>query len=259
MEYRPSREAFQVVFAIAGLLLLPAALTLRHVGPFGYTWSLSLFFVPIAGLSWWFARRRDLKFPRAAFWRTIAVLAPLGFALDLLCGNAFFVFPNQESTVGLAIPALGGAIPLEEFVFYLTGFILTLLSYVWCDEYWLSEYNIPDYEAAVDGIGRIVRFHLPSVVLGGTLILLAILYRKMFSRNSDGFPWYFHLPDRGVACPVARFFQDGAAIHQLAGLQFYIFPSAPHQPALGGDTGAALWVVGLSESGHDRHLHQRLA
>ena len=29
MESRPSREAFQVVFAIAGLLLLPAALTLR--------------------------------------------------------------------------------------------------------------------------------------------------------------------------------------------------------------------------------------
>ena len=177
MESRESRRAFQVVFAIAALLILPAILTLRTVThpavlqassdnptPFGYTWSLLLFLVPIAGLAWWFASRTDLKFPREAFWRTIGVLAPLGFILDLLFGNAFFVFPNKSSTLGIAIPAVGGPIPLEEFVFYLTGFILTLLSYVWCDEYWMAAYNIPDYNAAAEGISRIVRFHFASVV-----------------------------------------------------------------------------------------------
>ncbi|MGZ5504618.1 MAG: lycopene cyclase domain-containing protein [Chthoniobacterales bacterium] len=191
MESGSNSRSFQVVFAIAALLVIPAALTLRYIARFGYTWSLSLFLIPIAGLAWWFARRTDLQFPRAAFWRTIAVLAPLGFLLDLLFGNAFFVFPNKEATLGINIPAIGGPIPIEEFVFYLTGFILTLLSYVWCDEYWMAAYNVPDYKAAAKDIPRIVRFHLSSLVLGVGLMAAAIVYRRFFSGMPGGFPWYF--------------------------------------------------------------------
>src|SRR5262245_65294113 len=119
------RRAFLVIFAIVATLVIPAALTLRTVihpvilqatsdnpTPLGYTWSLGLFIVPIGALGWWFACRPDLKFPREAFWRTIAVLSPLGFALDLLFGNAFFIFPNKASTVRCEIPALGGPIPI---------------------------------------------------------------------------------------------------------------------------------------------------
>ena len=156
MDARESRQSFQVVLAIAALLIVAAILTLRTVAhpivaqpssdnptPLGYTWSLLLFIIPIAALAWWFASRPDLKFPRAAFWRTIAVLAPVGFLLDLLFGNAFFVFANKAATLGIDIPARGGALPIEEFVFYLTGFMLVLLSYIWCDEYWMAAYNVP--------------------------------------------------------------------------------------------------------------------
>jgi hypothetical protein len=86
---RRPRESFRVVFLIAGLLILPAALTLRtvlHPGvlqndssdptPLGYTWSLLLFIIPLAALGAWFARRPDLGLARKSFWRTIAVLAP---------------------------------------------------------------------------------------------------------------------------------------------------------------------------------------
>src|SRR6478609_11318805 len=198
------RRAFIVVFAIAAALIVPAALTLRTVvhpvvlqatsdnpTPLGYTWSLLLFIIPIGVLGWWFGSRPDLQFPRKAFWRTIAVLTPLGFLLDLLFGNAFFVFPNKLATLGCDIPALGGAIPIEEFVFYLTGFMLVLLSYIWCDEYWMAAYNVPDYTAAAKGIPRIVRFHFASVVLGVVLIAAAIVYRKFVAGISEGFPWYF--------------------------------------------------------------------
>src|SRR5436309_8031479 len=115
---RESAKPFYVVFAIAAALIVPAAITLRAVihpvilqptsdnpTPLGYTWSLLLFIIPIAALGWWFACRPDLQFPRKAFWRTIAVLAPLGFVLDLLFGNAFFIFPNKSATLGLEIPA----------------------------------------------------------------------------------------------------------------------------------------------------------
>src|SRR2546421_12574990 len=172
---REGAKPFYVVFAIAAALVVPAAIALRTVilqatsdnpTPLGYTWSLLLFIIPIAALGWWFACRPDLQFPRKAFWRTIAVLAPLGFVLDLLFGNTFFIFPNKAATLGCEIPAVGGAIPIEEFVFYLDGLMLVLLSYIWCDEYWMAAYNVPDYKTAAQGIPRIARFHFPSVVLG---------------------------------------------------------------------------------------------
>ena len=196
-----------MVFAIAALLVVPAALTLRHVTQLGYTWSLSLFIVPILGLACWFARRTDLQFPRAGFWRTIAVLAPLGFVLDLLFGSAFFVFPNKDATLGLDIPAIGGRIPIEEFVFYLSGFILTLLSYVWCDEYWLRAYNVPDYALEAKGIPRIVRFHFSSVLLGVALIAAAVVYRNFISGAPAGFPWYFAYLTCASLIPSAGFFK----------------------------------------------------
>ncbi len=223
MEERHPREASQVVGAIALLLVLPAAVALTQRGRFGYTWSLLLFLVPIAGLAWWFFRRPDLQFPRKAFWRTIAVLAPLGFLLDLLFGRAFFVFPNEQATLGLNVPALGGVIPLEEFVFYLTGFILTLLSYVWCDEYWLAAYNVPDYQAEVQGLPRIVRFHFASVVLGAGLIAAAVIYRKYFSGMPGGFPWYFVYLCCASLIPSAGFFRTAQRFINWRAFSFTFF------------------------------------
>src|SRR5262249_23193157 len=158
---RPPRrlqlEAFQVVFVILGLVVLPTALTLhtvQHPGrleiasdnptPLGYTLSLLLFLVPAAALLWWLRRRRDLGLQRRACVRTLMVLVPLGFVLDLVFGNMFFTFPNHAATLGIRLPAVGGPIPLEEFLFYLSGFGVVLLTYVWADEYWMAAYNIPD-------------------------------------------------------------------------------------------------------------------
>jgi hypothetical protein len=230
------RKAFYVVFAIAAVLVVPAAIALRTVihpvilqatsenpTPFGYTWSLLLFIIPTCALVWWFACRPDLTFPRKAFWRTIAVLTPLGFLLDLLFGNAFFVFPNRLATLGWKIPAAGGAIPVEEFVFYLTGFMLVLLSYIWCDEYWMAAYNVPDYTAAAKGIPRIVRFHSGSVVLGVALIVAAIVYRKFWSGVSEGFPWYFVYLVCASLIPSAGFFHTAERFINWRAFSFTFF------------------------------------
>ena len=216
---RHPREAFRVVFLIAGLLILSAGLTLRtivHPGtlsldsgnptPYGYTWSLSLFIIPLAVLSWWFARRPDLELARQGFWRTIAVLAPLGFLLDLLFGNAFFTFRNHSATLGVDVPAVGGPIPIEEFVFYVTGFMLVLMSYLWADEYWLRAYNVPDYHSRAKDLRRIAEFHPQSVVLGVGLIAAAAIYKKAFSATPEGFPWYFTYLTAVAIVPSAGFF-----------------------------------------------------
>src|SRR5204862_7813012 len=137
-----------------------------NVPPLGSPVRLLLSLVPLAALGWWFARRADLVLQRKAFWRTILVLVPLGFLLDLLFANTFFIFPNKLATLGINVPALGGPIPVEEFLFYLTGFMVVLRSYIWGDEYWVRAYNVPDYSVAASGTGRIERFHRASVILG---------------------------------------------------------------------------------------------
>jgi len=233
---RERAKSFYVVFAIAAALIVPAAIALRSVihpvllqaasdnpTPFGYTWSLALFIVPIGVLAWWFVCRPDLKFPRQAFWRTIAVLAPLGFALDLLFGNAFFIFPNKAATLRCEIPALGGAIPIEEFIFYLTGFMLALLSYIWCDEYWMAAYNVPDYKEAAKDIPRIVRFHFASVALGVVLIAVAIVYRKLLSDAPEGIPWYFIYLVCASLIPSAGFFHTARRFINWRAFSFTFF------------------------------------
>src|ERR1051325_2607981 len=230
------RRAFLVIFAITGVLIVPAALTLRTVihpvllqatsdnpTPLGYTWSLALFIIPIGALAWWFSSRPDLQFPKKAFWRTIGALTPLGFLLDLLFGNAFFLFPNQSATLGWEIPALGGPIPLEDFVFYLTGFMLVLLTYIWCDEYWMGAYNLPDYAATAGNVPRIVRFHVASVVFGVGLIVAAGLYRKFLSGAPNGFPWYFLYLVCASLIPSAGFFHTARPFINWRAFSFTFF------------------------------------
>jgi hypothetical protein len=185
------------------LVVLPAALSLQtvhHPGrlemtsanptPLGYTISLTLFVVPLSALLWWLCQRRDLGLQRRACVHTLAVLVPLGVVLDVVFGNMFFTFPNPAATLGIGLPAVGGAIPLEEFLFYLSGFGVVLLTYVWADEYWMAAYNIPDYAVATTGMPRLVQLHWPSLACGAGLLVIALLYKKLWLPVPAGFPWY---------------------------------------------------------------------
>ena len=118
---------------------------------------------------------------------------------------------------------MGGAIPIEEFVFYLAGFMLVLLSYIWCDEYWMAAYNVPDYTAAAKGIPRIVRFHFASVALGVALIAAAVLYRKFVSGAAEGFPWYFIYLVCASLIPSAGFFHTARSFINWRAFSFTFF------------------------------------
>jgi hypothetical protein len=193
-----------VVAVMLALVCLPATLTLNTVRspgvlqvavsdptPHGYTVSLLLFLVPIAVIGAWFLTRSKPHVPRRAFLWTLGLLVPLGFALDFFFASRFFVFPNRGATLGIGAPALGGAVPIEEYAFYLTGFTSVLLIYTWLDEYWLAAYNVPDYHGPASRIPRLVRFHWESAVMGIALIALAIAWKKLLSDSPEGFPGYF--------------------------------------------------------------------
>jgi hypothetical protein len=128
------------------------------------------------------------------------------FGLDFFLASRLFVFPNSGATLKIAAPALGKPVPIEEYFFYLTGFIAVLLIYVWLDEFWLAAYNVPDYPGEAKMIARLLRFHPSSALFGVVAIAGAVIYKKMFSSTPDGFPLYFTLLVAIGLVPSAGFF-----------------------------------------------------
>lgn len=221
----PTDYAAWVVLAMVLMLVVPATLTLLTVEkarepvdpsanptPLGYTWSLLLYVVPLLVLATWFLRHPEYTFQKRAFWITVGILVPLGFILDFLFGALFFRFPNHGAVLGVTVPAVGGRIPLEELVFYTTGFLVVLLLYVWCDEYWMGLYNVPDYRAESARVGRLLRFDVRALIVGAVLVGAAVAYKKLLAEDPQGFPLYFTylvaaavIPSMGLYRAVARF------------------------------------------------------
>jgi hypothetical protein len=214
-----SRQGDHIVLLMLLMVVIPAALTLRTVRvpvappdlssnptPYGYTWSLLLFIVPIAVIAGWFLPHEGVEIPQKAFWRTIAILVPCGAGLDFFFAHWFFRFPNSGATLGIAAPALGKPVPIEEYAFYLTGFIAVLLIYIWADEFWFAAYNIVDYPGESRKIPRLLQFHGASVVLAVGLIAAAIVYKKFLSTTPEGFPGYFTFLVSAGLIPAAAFF-----------------------------------------------------
>ena len=102
-----------------------------------------------------------------------------------------FASTNRSISFFVDGPVVGGSVPVEEFAFYLLGFVTMLLLYVWCDEYWLGAYNVPDYRASARGVGRVVRFHAPSLLIGLALAVAGVVYKRLFSGTPGAIPGYF--------------------------------------------------------------------
>lgn len=192
-----------IVLGMLAMIVIPAAIALHSVrfpaklcvppnsSPHGYTLSLLLFIVPIVAIAVWFLPSEERDIPRRAFWRTIVILVPAGCLLDVICAQWFFCFPNPQATLGILAPALGKPVPIEEYIFYLTGFIMILLLYVWLSEYWVAAYSVEDYVGEARALRRLLQFHPTSLIVGAALIAAAIVYKKFFSSDQDGWPWYF--------------------------------------------------------------------
>jgi hypothetical protein len=203
------------------MIVIPAAITLQTVRipsppvpvnqnstPHGYTLSLLLFLFPIIVIAGWFLPSEGLHVPRRAFWYTLAILVPLGFVLDFFFARWFFCYPNVGATLGIGAPALGRPVPLEEYVFYLTGFLAVLLLYIWLGEFWLAAYSLRDYAGEARKIRRLLQFHPTSLILAAALIGAAWFYKKHLALPDDqaGFPGYFTFLVAGALLPAVTFY-----------------------------------------------------
>ena len=210
-----------IVIAMLAMLAVPAVITLHTVRipgapipvnqnstPHGYTWSLLLFIVPIIVIGGWFLPSEGLHIPQGAFVRTLGMLVPLGFLLDFVFARWFFCYPNLGATLHFLAPAMGHRVPVEEYLFYLTGFLVVLLLYIWLGEFWLAAYNVPDYPAEARKMNRLLQFHPTSLILAVMLVAAAYVYKKYFALPADraGFPGYFTLLVVGGLTPAVTCF-----------------------------------------------------
>jgi hypothetical protein len=210
-----------IVIAMLAMIVVPAAVTLHSVHsparlvptsqdptPYGYTWSLLLFIVPVMVIAAWLLPSEELKIPKRAFGWTIAILIPLGCLLDVVFAQWFFDYPNAGATLGISAPAFGRPVPVEEYVFYATGFLAVLLLYIWLGEFWLAAYNVPDYPGEARKMSRLLQFHPTSLILAVVLIGAAWFYKKHCAAPIDqaGFPGYFTVLVVGGLLPAVSFF-----------------------------------------------------
>lgn len=227
MKLTPVKD-FKVFFIIIAVLVTPVCITLltintsqsviqpvKNSSPLGYTWSLSLFIIPIIAILIWLYLNKEKVIIRKSFWISLAVLIPLGFILDIFFGLSFFNFKNEGAVLGIYVPGLDinqmqwlSKLPIEEFIFYLSGFIAVLLMYIWCDEYWLAAYNVPDYEKQSKQLEKLVLIHPQSLIIGALLIIAATLYKNWVSNPyEEGFPGYFAFLVVASFIPSAAFFK----------------------------------------------------
>lgn len=209
---KPKRVStdFKVLLGIIAVLVVPFALTLRTVRqlrplvsdiaadptPQGYTWSLTLFIVPVIVLAIWQAFHKENPIQQRAFWITAVLLAGCGVLLDVFFGLTFFTFENGGATLGVHFwgfsPAggLARALPIEELGFYFFGIVAVLLVYAWSDEFWFGAYNADDAPRRMSG--RIISFHPASALFGVAVFALGWIYKKHAPHAlHEGFPGYF--------------------------------------------------------------------
>jgi len=233
--------------------------------PFGYTVSLLIYLVPVLALYWWFSRRcpegdgafrrnsrvvlgrllappREYQqdFRRSAYRRTLLTLIPIGFLLDIVFGHAFLIFANKQATLTIIplFPAFDFSnghfvphIPVEEFVFYTLGFMAILSVYVWCDEYWLEKYNVPDYEVPPRGTQGLPPFIAQVQIRTPLLISLALVaaacaYKWFLALPLDvrvGFPSYFTFLVLASLFPAILLFKSTQRFINWRAVSFTVF------------------------------------
>lgn len=223
---RPSND-WLVLVGMAVAFTVPFILTLRTVArprplvtdlqanptAHGYTWSLSLFAVPVMVLSAWLVRRHESRIQNEAFWITALLVASGGILLDVFFGLSFFTFPNRAAVLGLCFKGYSftdgwqRSIPIEELGFYVFGALAVLLLYIWGDEFWFSAYNVDDAPRRNTRLRDLISFHPASVLFAFAAFPLGLLYKKFGPHPyHDGFPGYFLFLTLIAFTPSSLFF-----------------------------------------------------
>jgi hypothetical protein len=113
----------------------------------------------------------------------------VGIILDLLFASCFFSFPEPAAILNIKIRG----IPIEEFVFYITGFWFIIFFYVFCDEWYLKRYNVPDetYARYRARLKKLVFINMRGVYWAVTLFAAGVIFKRISNPAGEFIPGYF--------------------------------------------------------------------
>jgi hypothetical protein len=171
-----------------------------------YTISLLLWVVPIVCIFIFFIRKRLLSPEKIyALGITVALLAFAGIALDLLFAHLFFLFPDPTKVCGVTIRE----IPIEEFVFYITGFWFIIFLYVFGDEWFLKKYNQPDarYARYRSRLKRLIFVHYRNIGYAVIILLLGLVMKRLLNPRGEFVPGYFFFLTIAAYTPAVVFYR----------------------------------------------------
>jgi hypothetical protein len=171
-----------------------------------YTISLLIWIVPVVWLSFFFIRKRILSPEKIyALAITVAALAFVGIALDLLFAGVFFMFPDPRMVCGITIRK----IPIEEFIFYITGFWFVIFLYVFGDEWFLKKYNKPDarYARYRARLKRRIFVHKKSVAWAVVLLAGGIAVKRFINPQGGLLPGYYVFLTIAAYVPAIMFYR----------------------------------------------------
>ena len=171
-----------------------------------YSVSLLIWIIPICIMVFFLMKRR-LIVPEKTYAMiiTIGVFSIIGGILDLFLGRYFFVFPDPHAVIGFR----PGNIPIEEFVFYITGLWFILIFYIFCDEWFLKKYNPPDekYARIRSKINRLLFLHYPTCLWALFALLVGFICKRIVNPEGEFIPGYFFFLVIVIFLPMLFFYR----------------------------------------------------
>jgi hypothetical protein len=200
-----------IVSAILGVIVLaflPAFITVKNSpppitnpdSPLGYSWSNLFWTLPALAIVLFFIIIKKPMGDKKAITISLVFLPILGFVLDIFFAGRFFTFENTASVWGIYIKGFDFEtmsftydIPVEEFIFYVTGFLFCLVMYLFSSNFWLEKYNVEPESVPSDALLKLNKEQkiVPLAVCGGFLVVGFILRAIFKTPQSNPLPEYY--------------------------------------------------------------------
>jgi hypothetical protein len=214
------------LIAARSILVSQQFVTIQNASPWGYTFSLAMFWIPCFAFGAWTLCVIKDRAQKWAFWATTIPLIVLGSLLDLLFGRYFFIFPSKHSVAAhyfhdrlkfgdwdlsnwFTIPAYKAAantnwftgifnlenweryLPVEEFLFYALGFLTLLLIYIWADAVVFPRHKVDARQHAWRAFRGFKQSAFIQLIIAALLFTTAFVLQKKINPTPNAFPGYF--------------------------------------------------------------------
>lgn len=202
------------IWIVSGLMsviviaFLPAFITVKNApppitnpdSPLGYSWSNLFWTLPAIALVLFLFLLKKPMGEKKAITISLVFLPILGFVLDIFFAGRFFTFENTASVWGIYIKGFDFTmmgfsydIPIEEFIFYITGFLFCLVMYLFSSNFWLKKYAVNPELILTEALSTLKKDQkIVPLIVCSIFIAIGFILRFIFgTAESNLLPEYY--------------------------------------------------------------------